>query len=275
MFSRILLSKTKTLIMKTIIRVFLSICFLSVFTIACKKNENIQSKSTLTLSSEMVKIGEPLAVASNATGTNLVTKWSVSPSGKAWISPSGNKSVILFSGSGNYKITATYFTDSLALTPFDSSFSPVVVNDSIYGDTIQPCQAMDIVPINTNEQITLTPVSYSDSIGPILLLLAHTRQLYGTNFPSLGYNELTNSTGVGYNFSFRGVSEYPCGATVAPTPATGIFSLQGLSNGVHKVAFSLNGNNYTGSVTVTDMDCTFTWNYDSGIIISPLQILKQ
>ena len=259
--------------MKTIIRVFLSVSFLSVFTIACKKNENIPSKSTLTLSSEILKIGEPLAVASNATGTGLFTKWSVSPSGKAWTSPSGNKSVILFSGAGNYKITATYFTDSLALTPYDSSFSTVVVNDSIYGDAMAHCLAIVLAPIKTNDQITLTPVSYSDT-G--LVLLAHTQQPYGANYPSLGNNELTDNTGVGYNFSFSSVYEYPCnGATFAPVPATGIFSFKGLSNGVHKVAFSLNENNYTGSVTVTDTDCTFTWNYASGIIISPLHILKQ
>ena len=259
--------------MKTIIRVFLSVCFLSLFTIACKKSENIQSKSTLTLSNEIVKIGEPLAVASNVTGTNLITKWSVSPSGKAWLSPSGKKSVILFSGAGHYRITATYFTDSLSLTPYDSSFSPVVVNDNIYGEEKAHCLAIALTPITTNDQITLTPVSYSDT-G--LILLAHTQQLYGANYPSLGNNELTDNTSVGYNFSFSSIYQYPCnGATFAPVPATGIFSFKGLSNGVHQIAFSLNGNNYTGSVTVTDTDCTFTWNYASGIIISPLHILKQ
>ena len=217
--------KTKTLIMKTIIRAFISVGFLSLFTIACKKNEIIQGKSTLTLSSEMVKIGEPLAVASNATGNNLYTKWSVSPSGKSWIAPSGNESVILFSGAGNYKITATYFSDSLAPTPYDSSFSTVVVNDSIYGEGKLNCLAIVLAPINTNDQITLTPVSYSDT-G--LVLLAHTQQLYGNNFPSLGNNVLTDNTGVGYNFSFNGVYQYPCNSvTFAPLPATGIFSLKG------------------------------------------------
>ena len=35
--------------MKTIIRVFLSVCFLSVFTLACKKNNNTSSKNLLLL----------------------------------------------------------------------------------------------------------------------------------------------------------------------------------------------------------------------------------
>lgn len=258
--------------MKTTIRIFLSACFLSLFTIACKKNENFQSKSTLTLSNEIVQIGEPLAVASNAAGTNLVTKWSVSPSGESWISPSDNKSVILFSGAGNYTITATYFTDSSAVTPYDSSSSTVVVKDNIYGDGMAHCLAIALAPINTNDQITLTPVSYTDSA---LVLLVHTQQLYGANYPSLGNNELTDKASEGYNFSFSSVYQYPCnGATFAPVPATGILSFKGLSNGIHKIAFSLNGNNYTGSVTVTDTDCTFTWNDASGIIISPLHILK-
>ncbi|MEO8720147.1 MAG: hypothetical protein ABI372_03520 [Ginsengibacter sp.] len=259
--------------MKTIIRVFLTVCFLTVFTIACKKNENIQRKSTLTLSSEIVKIGQPLEVASNKTDTGLITKWSVSPSGKAWVSPSGNKSVILFFGAGNYRVTATYFTDSSALTPYDSSFSPVVVNDNIYGEGKLHCLLVGSVLIKTNDEITLTPLSFSDT-G--LVLFAHTQQLYGNNLPGFGNNTLTDNTGMGYNFSFARVDDYPCElATPDPEPATGIFSFKGLGNGVHKVAFSLNGNNYTGSVTVTDTDCTFAWNYVSGIIISPLHILKQ
>ena len=268
-----IISKTKTLIMKTIIRIFLSISFLSVFTIACKKNENLQSESTLTLSSKMLNIGEPLTVGSHTTGSGSVTKWSVSPSGKSWIAPSGNKSVILFFGAGNYKITATYFTDSSARTPYDSSFSPVVVNDSIFSNEKAHCLVVASVPVKTNDQITLTPLSYSDA-G--LVLFAHSQELYGNNFPGFGNNMLMDNTGAGYNFSFSVVYEYPCeGATLSPTPATGSFSIKGLSNGVHKLSFSLNGKNYTGSVTVTDTDCTFTWNYVSGIVISQLHILKQ
>lgn len=259
--------------MKTITRVFLSISFLSVFTIACKKNEDLQSESTLTLSSKMLNIGEPLAVASNAKGNGLVTKWSMCPSGKAMISPSGNKCVILFFGAGNYKIKATYFTNSSASTPYDSSLSPVVVNNKIFGTEKPQCLAIALVPINPNDQITLTPLSYSTT-G--LVLFANSQDLYDHNFPSLGNNELTDNTGEGYNFSFSGVDEFPCeGANLDQAPATGIFSFKGLSKGVHKLSFSLSGNNYTGSVTVTDTDCTFTWNYVSGIVFSQLHILKQ
>ncbi|HEY4967213.1 MAG TPA: hypothetical protein VII28_12480, partial [Puia sp.] len=47
-----------------------------------------------------------------------------------------------------------------------------------------------------------------------------------------------------------------------------------LAAGVYKVTANLNQVNYQGSLTVTDTDYTFSWNYTSGIIISPLHIKK-
>lgn len=258
--------------MKNNISILLVAFLCGAFASGCNKQSDTLDKSKITLSKSSVNIGEPLMAATDATGNNFFTRWTVSPSENAWISPSGNKSVILFSGAGNYRIMATYFRDSLALTPYDSSFSPVVVTNSIYNDTMEHCLAIVLVPINTNDQITLTPVSYSDA-G--LVLLAHTQQLYGAYHPRLSNPSLTDSTGEGYNFSFGKITEYPCEiATVAPSPAIGIVYLKGLSNGIHNVAFSLNGNNYTGSLTVTDADCTFSWNYTTGINVSPLHITK-
>lgn len=267
--------KWKITIMKTIIRISLSLCLLTIFAGACKKNGNAAAdKSALTLSKTSVKMGEPLVVATNATGSNLVTKWSVNPSLNTWISSVNNKTVILFSSPGRYTVTASYYSDSTAPVPYDSSSSPVIVTDSIYSDSLVSCDLLAQVPINAGDQITLTPISYSDT-G--LVLLSHTQQTYGNYYSSLGIVELTDSADGTYVFGFGTVTESPCDNyfTNGPTPATGSVSFSGLTNGTHPITLALNGVPYQGTLVVTDTDCTFTWNYTAGIIISPLHIQRQ
>jgi hypothetical protein len=181
--------------------------------------------------------------------------------------------VILFSNSGNYTITANYYVDSIATTPYDSSSSPIIVSDSVYNDSVASCNLLTEVPIQSGDLITLTPISYSDT-G--LVLLAHTQLTYGNYYPNLGFPEIADSADGNYVFGFGQVTENPCSAsTSAPVPATGSLSFTGLNNGVHSLTIVLNNTLYTGSLNVTDASCTFSWNYTSGIVISPLTIQKQ
>jgi len=252
-------------------------CLLVAFGITCSKNNSSSggtTKSTLSLSNSSVKKGQPLIVTANVSQSSAFVKWLVNPvSASTWISSSGNKSVILFSNSGNYTVTANYYLDSMASTPYDSSSSPVIVTDSVYTDSVASCNAIEQVSINAGDQITLTPISYSDT-G--LVVLAHTQQTYGPYYPSLGFPQITDSTDGAYVFGFGTVTEYPCSSsTSAATPATGWISFARLTNGVHDITIGLNGTVYTGTLTVTGTSCTFSWNYTSGITISPLTIQKQ
>jgi len=261
--------------MKKINGILVSLCLMAAFVIACKKNESSSSnKSSLTLSKASVKMGEPLIVSSSATGSNLVTKWSVSPSVNTWVSSANNKTVILFSSPGTYTVTASYFSDSTTPAPYDSSSSAVIVTDSIYNDSaVVSCDLLAQVPINSGDQIILTPISYSDT-G--LVLLSHTQQTYGNYYSSLGIIELTDSADGVYNFGFGAITESPCDTyfTNGPTPATGSLSFSRLSIGTHNITLALNGVPYQGTLVVTAAECTFAWNYTSGIIISPLQIQR-
>ncbi len=267
------MSNQKLSVMRTVTRITLCVCLLAALVAGCKKNGNSLDKSALTLSKTTVKMGEPLVVATNANGSNLVTKWSVTPSVNTWISSSNKKTVILFSSPGAYVVTASYFSDSAAPGPYDSSSSPVTVLDSLYNDTIVHCNAISQTPISSGDEITLTPISYKDT-G--LVLLAHTQELYGNYYPSLGNVESTDSASGAYVFGFGVVTEYPCSNwTSGPTPATGSLSFAGLTIGTHTVTIALNGIPYQGNLIVTDTDCTITWNYSSGVIISPKHIQKQ
>jgi hypothetical protein len=260
--------------MRPVIRITLYVCLLAALVAGCKKNGNSSlDKSALTLSKTTVKMGEPLVVATNVAGSNLVTKWSVNPSVNTWISSTNNKTVILFSSPGAYVVTASYFSDSAAPGPYDSSSSPVTVVDSIYNDTTVHCNAISQTPISSGDEITLTPISYTDT-G--LVLLAHTQNMYGNYYPSLGNVESTDSASGAYVFGFGVVTEYPCSnSTTGSTPATGSLSFAGLTNGTHTLTIALNGIPYQGKLVVTDTDCTITWNYSSGVIISPKLIQKQ
>jgi hypothetical protein len=266
----------KKYIMKKMTGICLLSCLLVAFGISCSKNNSSggTTKSTLTLSNSSVKKGQPLIATANISQSSAFVKWSVNaPSASTYISSSGNKSVMLFSNSGNYTVTANYYLDSMASTPYDSSSSPILVTDSVYTDSVASCDAIKQVGINSGDQIVLTPISYSDT-G--LVVLAHTQQTYGTYYPSLGFPLVTDSSNGKYVLGFGEITEYPCNsATSVATPATGWVSFSQLTNGVHDVTIGFNNTVYTGTLTVTDTDCTFSWNYTSGITISPLTIQKQ
>ena len=265
--------------MKTTIVNLISASLLTViiFGSSCKKNDDNQSKPVVTLSKSTIKIGEPVVATTNS---NVVVRWSVKESPiNTWISSSQNKSVIIFSTPGTYAVTAHYFLDSTASSSYDSSASSVIVIDSIYNDSSEAhCLSIALIPLNADEQIMLTPVSYTDT-G--LVLIAHTRDTYGAFYPMLDYTQTSEIT-TGYGFSFSNILTYPCNPSNpsgVALPGTAVLSFGGanhpLQNGTSDVTFKLNGTHYKGTLTVTSASCTFNWNYTSGVTISPLVIQKQ
>jgi hypothetical protein len=267
----------KKLIMKNSIRVFVLVFLFICFMASCKKNNSSSgTRPILTLSSSTVKRNEPLVASTNVVSTNLVVRWSVNTNASnGWISSAGNKSIILFSNAGNYTVTASYFTDSSSSTPYDSSSSPVVVTDSIYNDSTgqwASCGTLVQVGLSSTDQISLTPISYSDT-G--LVFIAHTQENYDNHYPHLDYYPVPDTIAQ-FGAGFATVTESPCGnSTATATPATSIISFSGLTNGTSSLVFYLNGTKYEGTITVSNTQCAFIWNYSSGITISPLLVQKQ
>ena len=245
---------------------------------SCKKNDVIPNKTIVTLSKSIVKIGEPVIATTNS---NDVVKWSVKGSpNNTWVSSSSNKSAIIFSIPGTYAITANYFLDSTTTLSYDSSAATVIVTDSIYNGSAEAghahCFAIGAIPLNSDDQITLTPVSYTNN-G--LILFAHTQDTYGAFYTMIDYTQVSDSA-TGYGLSFSNILSYPCLPCPSGTqlPGTVIITFGGnnhpLQNGTSDVTFNLNGKIYKGTLTVTSDSCTFNWNYTSGITISPLIIQK-
>lgn len=251
----------------------LGICLLLAFMLgACKKGEQSAPKqSDLTVSNPKIKIGEPLLVTPSfllPTGSSV--KWSVSPKAINWTNISGDSAYFIFLAAGSYQISSTYLSSSNA--SYDSGSIFVNVTDSIYNDTVSAqCNLIQALPIVSGDQISLQPISYSDT-G--LVLLAHTLSLYKFG-PSLGYNIYApDSSGI-YNVGFGPITQYPCWNSNTLKPAVGTITLTSLSAGTHPLVFKLNGAVYQGNFTLSATDCVFTWNYSSGITMSPLTISKQ
>ena len=251
----------------------LGICFLVALIIgACKKAENSAlPKSDLALSSTQLKIGQPLLVTpSFLLPTGSTVKWSVSPSAVNWTNASGDSAYFIFLAAGSYRISTTYLSSSRAA--YDSGSTFVNVTDSVYNDTaVARCNLIQALPIVSSDQISLQPISYSDT-G--LVLLAHTLSLYHFG-PSLGNNIYAPDSSGMYTGSFGSITQYPCWNSNSASPAVGTITLTSLSVGTHPLIFEFNGVVYQGSFTISATDCVFTWNYNSGITISPLTISKQ
>ena len=258
--------------MKTIIKLFLSACITASCFLACQKNTVSTHTTTppliLTLSKSSVKLGEPLFVKA-ANSNNATIKWSVTPAPTSITAQGTDKSVILFSHPGTYVVSVNYFTDS-TMPPSLSDSTTVTVSDSVYNDSIVAhCNVIGVAPIDSSDQIMITPVSFSDT-G--LVLLANTVNSYNSS-PALTYLLPPVLAGE-YEFIFNSVTEFPCNANNGPSPATAVLSMGALTPGTHPVIFKLLGVDYKGSVLVTDTGCTFTWPYTTGVVISPLQISK-
>ena len=114
---------------------------------ACSKKTTGSSKPTLILSKSTVKLGEPLVVTTKGQTSGSSVQWSASPTTNIWISPSGDTATFLFTHSGNFQVSAAYLVSPTAAA-FDSTSSPVTVNDSLYSDSgVAHCDLVSSVPV--------------------------------------------------------------------------------------------------------------------------------
>jgi len=172
--------------------------------------------------------------------------------------------MVLFPTSGSYQLLAIYSDSSGSGS--DTSTAPITVTDSTY----IPPSTLDTLPL-TGDQIILTPVRDSNRV---LFLEVQTKNSYDC-FPTLMYSTMTSTDSIGVNFSgvVAGSPSGGCGGVQNQAYSYLIFSQ--LPDGAYTFTVTLNGVVYRGTLTVTDTNYTFTWNYTSGVTISPLQVGNQ
>jgi hypothetical protein len=261
--------------MKITIKIFFALLLFIGFQTACKKNDNgnqsTSGNSVLTLSKATVKRGEQLLASTNLSDVNTKIKWTVFPSGSSNVSSANKEAAAIFAFAGAYRITASYYSLSDTSVAYDSSSSPVVVTDSFYTPSSNGMN-VDTASL-AGDQIILTPVKASDSV---FVMLAQTIKLYNCTPYLTAYGAGGGfSSSLLFDFKSAEVVEGTGECNGAKNPAIAYIFFNPAANGIYNFSALLNQVTYQGTLTVTDTDYTFTWNYTSGIIISPLQIKKQ
>ncbi len=246
--------------------------------IACVKNSSAtnysgsKNNSTLTLSKSLVEKGEPLLASTTKSDLNAIIRWQVHPANNTVVLPSDAKAAIFIANAGNYQVTANYYSPSDTTIAYDSSNSTITVNDSSY---IPPPVAAGYDTASlAGDQITLIPASSLDS-G--LVIIAKTANLYHC-YPYLtayGWTQGGVNSSLDLDFRSAEVVEGKVECAGIKNPAFAFMPTNISANGVYTITAIFNGISYQGSVTVTDTQYSFTWNYSSGIIISPLLINRK
>jgi hypothetical protein len=245
-----------------------ALCF---FIFSCSKDPaSTGANPTLLLSKTTVKIGEPVyaTLAGQAVNTNVA--WSSNSGGHIWLNTNTDSAVYVFTNAGTYTVKVNF--QSHINGSNDSTDGNVVVTDSIYSDTsIVTCDVIAVKNLTADDQIFLTPVDYSDT-G--LVFVAHSNNLY-SHSPLLNSNGEIHVSESGFEVDISSALIFPCSGSPAPAPAFGLVALTGLTNRTYTLSFKLNNFTYVGTMTVSDSNITFSWNYSSGVTISPLIIQRR
>ena len=246
--------------------------FGSVLVLSCNKNTSSDRGSggsttaVLSLSQNQVSKGQPLIASLPAGVTATSVKWSVNTNTPTQITGANGQAMIIFSSTGVFRVTAAYGTADSSYS--DTATASVTVKDSSYSPP---------PPLNTDtsslagDQITLTP-SF-DSLGN-LLFTAQTRNSYGCT-PYLLCQLYNSPTPIFINF-YEVISNGTgdCNGVANPATAFLFTSTASWSDGTYPITANLGTISYTGSLTIAGANYSFSWNYASGVVISPLQLNK-
>jgi hypothetical protein len=233
---------------------------------SCNKDSNHSGNGAqLSLSSTSLQRGQPLLISTALSDNNTTIRWSLHPSNGTTIMPSKNHAEALFGLAGHYGITASYYSASDSTKAYDSSTAQIVVSDTIYASP--PPATTDSLTL-AGDELTLVPVSATDTS---LIILAKTTRLYNC-IPYLTAFGTAVYPGRSLYFDFRGIlvveGKGDCAGVQNPAVSYVPFATP-LIPGSYELTATLNGVDYSGSLTVTDTYYQFNWNYTSGIIISP------
>ena len=257
--------------MKNIKSLLFLIPTLSFLILSCSKNPvSTSDKPILLLSKTTVKMGEPVCASLTGQANNTNVAWSSNSGAHIWPTSNTDSAIYVFTNPGTYTIKANF--QSHINGSNDSTDGNVIVTDSIFSDTVTvTCNVITETNLAAGDQINLTPVDYSDT-G--LVFVAHTTNLY-SHSPLLNSNGDIHVTESGFEVDISSALIFPCSGSTLPAPAVGLVALTGLTNRTYTLSFKLNGTTYPGSMTVTDSNISFTWNYSSGVTMSPLTIQKR
>lgn len=253
-----------------------SICILVAITvlIACQKDNSASPQSLKATKTSAIKKGEPIIfTAASLTGS---VNWSVSPSTRVQVNPSGNRASILFGWPGQYLIRASAGSAMMTCTVNVTDSSFYVPGTGGAGNGVDTSR-------NPAGPTTYTTVPLTGDQVSILVSRVDTGNYAGLVFHATtgkAYNCLNNilaaeltQNGNDITISFSGVKT-PDGAHCesGQSKPSSFHYVWPVGDGSHSFKVVLNGTTYSGTVVKSGKNFTITWPYANGVSISPLSL---
>jgi hypothetical protein len=226
------------------------------------------TKPSLSLSKSNAKIAEPVLATTSGLSAGSVVHWTTSINGHVGTSATTDSASLVFTSSGTYTVTASYYATN-GITPYDSGSATVTVNDSVYSAPTGPgldCATQDTVKsLRTFDELAMKWILTDSG----LVFIATSKLLYNNSaFMNVSGN-LTGQGGV-FEADFDSTLNYVCYGGSIPGPAYSIISFISATPGVHYgLVLKLNGVTYQGSFTIEYAGVSVVWPYSSGIVFSP------
>ena len=226
---------------------------------SCNKDENEMTQSALDASkTEQIKMGEPVNFTFSQVQDQSPVTWSVWPESNIQINPSGNKASILFGNSGSFTVNACYgeLQGSVDVIVQDSVFNPgggdPYINEPLTGDQI-------FITVTRYDSMGVSGLDFSYITEKKYNCLNHTL-MYDNIFSGKDLKVVFNSVFIpSEEFCLEG-SDHASGGTV----------WYPVEEGSHGFEVVLDGVTYTGSFIKNGSTYTFTWPYNSGVVLTPL-----
>jgi hypothetical protein len=253
--------------------VLLVFIILSIF--SCNKNNKNGhvangEKPSIMLSSKIANRGQQITAEVTGVVSSSKVRWTVQPAGRNILTSSGLRSLLQFLSAGSYTVTASV-ADSNSMTPHDSSSSPITITDSIQYPSPLDTANIDTTGLN-GTQLHLQPI-WADS-G--LAFVVSSDSIY-RGLPYFcgdgGWVGINGGDSLGLVFSMICILDPNSGSS--PNAATTLEVFGNLPNGTHGFIFNFSGTLYKGVINVSDQTIYFTWNYSSGVTMSPLVVQKK
>jgi hypothetical protein len=161
----------------------------------------------------------------------------------------------------------------------EKSTAALKVTDTVATPPATPKDSTKLVPL-TGDKIALLSGLYKSRLGDTtyVYFVAQTTNQYCAS----GNINFSNGLDANNNFSVDLINaQVPIACNVPNgTITSGIIRFWQnnqnpyMVNGSYPLKVTLNGNTYTGSINISPTAVTFNWNYTSGVIITPTQIMR-
>jgi hypothetical protein len=230
---------------------------------------------TLLVSHTTIKVNQPDSMLLKGAPATDSIRWSVIPSEHSSLITKSNAGLIWFSKPGTYIVSvsdngATPVTASITVTAAESP-TPTVTGDTSQHTPI----TWSVIPL-TGDQITLVPYFHNSATADssYLTFVAQTKNYYcGTSTLHISSSLVNNN----YSIGFLDVAQ-PSPCAIGNSPIAGVINFTHgatqLPTGTFPLSVTLNGTTYTGSIISTLTTISFSWNYTTGVLISPKQISR-